>query len=219
MKIRKYTIGRSADNDEVISEPDVSAHHAVIFVIGDVVSIDDLNSSNGTYHNGYKIKSTVLKRNSEIKIANKYSVNLLPFFDNYNSDFQVDADNNYVRQFNELETVWIDKEEKRHKLERMDKLRDFSIRTVLFLVPCGLLSLMPKDSEYARYYVPVSLALPILINLMSLGESGLKKKNKKLDIEFKSKYKCPRCGVQLYEDWQILKNQKECFHCKAIWSL
>ncbi len=215
MKIKKYTIGRSPDNDEVINEPDVSSHHAVIFVMGDVISIDDLNSSNGTYHNGYKIKTTVLNRNSEIKIANKYPVNLAPFFDNYNSDFQLDADNNYIRQFDELQKVWEDREEKKQQLEKMTKTSNFLTRTVLFVVPCISVSFLLDKT----YYMPFSLILGTITNSISLGGKTLKKKSKELDVEFKTKYKCPRCGVQLHEDWQVLKNQKECFHCKATWSL
>jgi len=215
MKIRKYTIGRSPDNDEVINEPDVSAHHAVVFVMGDVVSIDDLDSSNGTYHNGYRIKTTVLKRNSEVKIANKYLINLAPFFENYNSDLQLDADNNYIRQFNELETVWNEWEERKQELEKMTKMSDFFTRTALYVIPCIIVSFFVNKT----YYMPISLVLGTVTNSISLGSGNLKKKKKKLDVQFKSKYKCPRCGVQLYEDWQILKNQKECFHCKAIWVL
>ena len=215
MKIRKYTIGRSPDNDEIINEPDVSLHHAVIFVMGDVVSIDDLDSSNGTYHNGYRIKTTMLKRNSEVKIANKYLINLAPFFENYNSDFQLDADNNYIRQFNELEVVWNDKEEKKLKLEKMTKMNNFFTRTALYIIPCITISFFVDRT----YYMPISLVLGTITNSISLGGSNLKRKNKELDVQFKSKYKCPRCGVQLYEDWQILKNQKECFYCKATWVL
>ena len=216
MKIRKYTIGRSPDNDEVINEPDVSGHHAVIFILGDVVSIDDLNSSNGTYHNGYKVKTAVLQRNSEVKIANKYSLNLLPFFENYNSDFQLDADNNYVKQFDELESVWTDRETKRRKSEKMIRLSRFATSTVLHVIPCIFVAFYVKKD----LHMPISLILATTVSaLLPVGENVLKKKDKKQEIEFKSRYKCPRCGVQLYEDWQVLKNQKECFHCKAIWTL
>ncbi len=215
MKIRKYTIGRSFDNDEVINEPDVSSHHAIIYVMGNVVSIDDLNSSNGTYHNGYRIKTTVLKKNSEVKIANRYPINLAPFFEDYNSDFQLDADNNYIRQFNDLETVWNDKEEKKQKLEKMTKFNNFLTRTALYVIPCIAISFFVDRT----YYMPISLVLGTITNSISLGVGSLKRKDKALDVQFKCKYKCPRCGVQLYEDWQILKNQKECFHCKATWAL
>jgi pSer/pThr/pTyr-binding forkhead associated (FHA) protein len=214
MKIRKYTIGRSYDNDEVIDEPDVSAHHAMIYVIDNVVSIDDLDSSNGTYHNGYRIKTTILQRNSEVKIANRYKVNLAPFFEDYNSDFQLDADNNYVRQFDELEEVWNKKEEKMVKLERKKKINDFTTRTAFFVIPCLTVSIF-----WNSYYVIFSLIMAPISNIVSFGRKELKKKQKEIDIQFKKRYKCPRCGIQLHDDWHLLKEQKECVHCKAVWVL
>ena len=215
MKIRKFTIGRSPDNDEVINEPDVSAHHAVIYAIGGVVSIDDLNSSNGTFHNGYRIKTTVLSINSSVKIANKYPINLAPFFEEYNSDFQMDADKNYIRQFDELEFVWEDNEQLKQKLETKVKRNNFLTRTLMFVIPCIVVSFIVDKT----YYMPFSLVLGTITNSLSLGDKKLKRERKGLEVAFKSKYKCPCCGVQLHDDWLVLKNQKECTQCKAIWSL
>ncbi len=49
LKPNGLTIGRDADNDIVLDDTQASRHHARIQVDGNLVSIHDLNSTNGTY--------------------------------------------------------------------------------------------------------------------------------------------------------------------------
>lgn len=67
------TIGRSSDNMVVVSYGDVSSHHAVLqqSPSGDVTIVDN-NSTNGTYVNGHKVNSCVLKRGDKVMLANRY---------------------------------------------------------------------------------------------------------------------------------------------------
>jgi pSer/pThr/pTyr-binding forkhead associated (FHA) protein len=57
MKLIK--IGKSRDNDIVLSSENVSRHHAQLKVIDNKVSITDLGSTNGTYVNGKRISGEV----------------------------------------------------------------------------------------------------------------------------------------------------------------
>jgi hypothetical protein len=50
------TIGRDKTNDIVISNQYVSSKHLIVSILGTKVEITDLNSSNGTYIDGYKLK-------------------------------------------------------------------------------------------------------------------------------------------------------------------
>lgn len=55
--MKTITIGRSSDNDIIINAATVSRHHAKITEISTgVYEIEDLNSKNGTYVNGRKVK-------------------------------------------------------------------------------------------------------------------------------------------------------------------
>ena len=54
------TIGRGPDNDIVINDPSVSTCHAKIVTFFDASYIEDLDSRNGTYVNGKKIKKHVI---------------------------------------------------------------------------------------------------------------------------------------------------------------
>ena len=52
-------IGRSEDNDVVVLDPQVSRHHARIRLAGDVCSLEDLGSANGTRVNGEPVAGSV----------------------------------------------------------------------------------------------------------------------------------------------------------------
>lgn len=49
------SIGRSADNDIVLNDPEVSRHHARIVRQGSIFSLEDLGSTNGTYLNSQRL--------------------------------------------------------------------------------------------------------------------------------------------------------------------
>lgn len=64
------TIGRKSDNSIVLSDQHVSGNHAKIMVRSNGLFIEDLNSTNGTYLNGNRIKGKVkLMNKNEIKIG------------------------------------------------------------------------------------------------------------------------------------------------------
>ncbi|MEE4361370.1 MAG: FHA domain-containing protein [Pseudomonadales bacterium] len=50
-----FVIGRRPDCDLVLDDPAVSALHARLLTVGDACSIEDLNSTNGTFVNGHRV--------------------------------------------------------------------------------------------------------------------------------------------------------------------
>lgn len=83
------TVGRAQDCKIVLTGATVSRHHAVILVHQREISIEDLSSRNGTYVNGRKIASSVVRQHDRIAfgavqatIVRKISSTLpLPFND------------------------------------------------------------------------------------------------------------------------------------------
>ena len=63
------TFGRKPDNDIAIGHPTISGHHGKIRKDGDRYLLEDLNSTNGTYLNGQRVKSAVLKNRDRIGAA------------------------------------------------------------------------------------------------------------------------------------------------------
>ncbi|MCP2239380.1 FHA domain-containing protein [Thermoanaerobacterium thermosaccharolyticum] len=66
------TIGRADDCDIVVENPYVSSKHAMIRKKGKKFVIQDLNSTNGTYVNGKRVKNIArIKNNDVIKLGNE----------------------------------------------------------------------------------------------------------------------------------------------------
>ncbi|HFQ93001.1 MAG TPA: FHA domain-containing protein [Anaerolineae bacterium] len=60
------SIGRSAANDIVLNDPEVSRHHARILRQGSVYSIEDLGSTNGTFVNNQRLTSPVILADGDL---------------------------------------------------------------------------------------------------------------------------------------------------------
>ncbi len=67
---KTLVIGRSPASNIVLNEPKVSRRHAEIHTIAGKYIIVDLDSSNGTFVAGKKIKECVLRPDDQIKIGN-----------------------------------------------------------------------------------------------------------------------------------------------------
>lgn len=80
------TIGRVENNDIVISNSSISSHHAKIYLEDNIVYLEDLESTNGTYIDNYKISPETqyeLKDSQEIRFGDiSYIIEKLPE-DNY----------------------------------------------------------------------------------------------------------------------------------------
>lgn len=68
-KINELTIGRNEDNDIVLHSGIVSGNHAKISKTSNGYRIDNLSNSNGTFIDGKKIDSHILKDNDEVVIC------------------------------------------------------------------------------------------------------------------------------------------------------
>lgn len=62
------TVGRADDCDIVIENPYISSKHAMIRKKGNKFTIQDLNSTNGTFVNGKRIRNITRLRNNDIII-------------------------------------------------------------------------------------------------------------------------------------------------------
>jgi len=72
----RTTLGRRPYNDIVIDNLAVSGEHAVLQMSGSAVTIEDLNSTNGTYVNGKAVKKQPLANNDTVEIG-KYKIRFI----------------------------------------------------------------------------------------------------------------------------------------------
>jgi FHA domain len=69
----RSTLGRRPYNDIVIDNLAVSGEHVAFLLAGGTVTMEDLNSTNGTYVNGTAVKKQVLQNTDTIEIG-KYKI-------------------------------------------------------------------------------------------------------------------------------------------------
>jgi pSer/pThr/pTyr-binding forkhead associated (FHA) protein len=66
---KETTIGRAHTNHIVLKEARISRQHAIIRQAGKEFVIEDLQSSNGVYVNGERLKEHVLTNGDQIQIG------------------------------------------------------------------------------------------------------------------------------------------------------
>ena len=69
----RTSLGRRPYNDIVIDNLAVSGEHAVLLLSGQDVSLEDLNSTNGSYVKGKAVKKQLLQNNDVVEIG-KYKI-------------------------------------------------------------------------------------------------------------------------------------------------
>ena len=69
LKAEKTTVGRVPDNAFQIPEPSVSSHHCEITLRGSEIFVRDLDSTNGTFINGERVKEGVVKPGQILRLG------------------------------------------------------------------------------------------------------------------------------------------------------
>lgn len=63
-------IGRSEESDIVLNDPSVSRTHAVVEIAAGRATLRDLDSTNGTFLNGRRIRAETLRDGDEVQLGN-----------------------------------------------------------------------------------------------------------------------------------------------------
>ncbi|MDR2586358.1 MAG: FHA domain-containing protein [Prevotellaceae bacterium] len=216
-------IGRSPENDCCLLKEDdkqlVSRQHSVIYINGKDVSIEDLNSANGTYVNGFRIEKKVLHPKDTVRIANKYALNMKNIFGCI-PGFNTDECDDYSLEFETLRNVWDRYETQKAKIIKKSQNKQQWGKTCLVSIPILGFIVIARIFKWNEWYFPFYIGLNTLLTSVAFFLIRDKKKSeqlKKLEIDFRKIYRCPRCGYQLRENWDLHHDQHNCPSCKAIW--
>jgi len=220
---KEIRIGRAPDNDCCLQQQDekhlVSRHHAVIHIKGNKVSIEDLGSANGTFVNGIRIEQAQLYPKDSVRIANKYPLNMKNIF-GYIPGFNTDECDDYSKEFEALKTIWDQYEMRKAEILKKSQNKLQWGKTCLVSLPVFGFILIARIYNWNEWYFPFYIGLNTLLTSAAFFLLKDPKKDglmKQLEIEFRKKYKCPRCGYQLRENWDLHHDQQSCPSCKAIW--
>lgn len=198
-------IGRGNDNHLVIKFPNVSTKHCSIrtFADGGMV-IEDLDTTNGTFVNGKRIKQCQLKPGDELSLAGfavdvKMVIALFgqqPIKTGINYE-ELRKQEQIYQKFNELKDIYEQHQKQKRKILKANTLKSTGVRAGLSVIPF------------------VGSALGIL----SIGVTGnVQEKLMELDEDFKKSYICPGCFKFLgAEPFENLDKRGFCLICKTKW--
>ncbi len=219
--------GRSVpDMDVNLNKPDISGPHARITDLENgKYKIEDLDSANGTYVNGYRIKTSTVSSNDQVRLSASHIIDLEVLFKKKQGrllrDIKDTSDDpiksnpkDFTEEFAQLAQVHDDFYDKMDKIDDTDQLKQTLIRIGLMSIP--MLLVMSDQKAFAG----ASLILGSLPQIFSKQSKKRKKKQAFID-DFMRRYTCPNkdCNQMLYgRSWNVWHDTGECPRCKAIFN-
>lgn len=199
-----------------IHAPDVSHPHATIIIKNDEVFIKDMASLEGVYVNGSLIKEAKINCRDNVVIAKRYPINAI-LLKYVFKKIDPDTDpNDYRKEFLELKKVYENYQmnlKKKRRESLIQRLTVSIILTILMIILYTWVSI--PDIYFLVIYIFLMLWLsPILFSFFFSNTEKIQK----IEKEYKSEYRCPKCKMMLNQDWDIHREEKFCPRCNAIWS-
>lgn len=198
-------IGRNNDNHLVIKFPNISSKHcSVRRPEAGTLLIEDLDSTNGTFVNGKRIKQCLLMPDDELSLGG-YTVEV-KLIQNLLEHQPLKTGVNYeefrkqeviYEEFSKLREVYEKYLKEKRKIMKTSQLKSTGVRAGLSFIPV------------------VGVALGIL----STGVTGNpQEKLMELEEDFKKKYICPGCFKFLgAEPFENMEKRGFCLICKTKW--
>jgi len=202
---REITIGRGAQNHLVIREPSISSKHCSVRELSEgTFLIEDLDSSNGTFLNGKRVRQTLIKPGDHLLLAafelevglvlellNEEHLKTGVIYDEYRKQ------QNIYAEFAKLKSVYDDYQKMKRKIMQTNNLKSTGIKAGLSVIPF------------------VGSALGILSGTLT---GNVQADMMELEEEFKKKYVCPGCFKFLgAEPFENMERRGFSLVCKTKW--
>ena len=236
MNISK-TLGRANDNDIIFQKEDISSHHAKVSLLNDdKILIEDLNSTNGTFVNGYRVRKSTISMTDELRLSENTVVDLAKIFE-INAEKKTDKtvektdQNDFRVEFELLRSVWQNYQNSRIGIQKKFQKRTSLIRAGITFSPLVIWQIMQivyinhldsvTDFQTVKFWQDKYIVFSVLGSTMAMFATGMMSSVDiltQLDEDFRVRYVCPNpeCRMQLGNvPWQSYYNQGKCFRCGA----
>lgn len=227
---KEFTIGRSKGNDFEFPLQQVSSRHATIRCLSEnTFIVEDLQSSNGTFLNGYRIRRANCNRNDQLFFADQ-QFDFNNYFPGQNikeeirekfnlpPDVKIKASekknpNDFSLEFAELDAVY-----KLYNEAKLNAQGKGALKGHLLKAAPGVVITLVLTSLGLGMFSFIGGSVGSMVGiLMSKSTSG-QEKTMAIEDEFKVCYVCPKCKNFLgFMPWLGLAAKKTCDRCKAIW--
>ena len=210
-------IGKAADNNHVIDDPQVSRYHAILTQEdnGDLL-LEDIGSTNGTFVNDFQIVKKKVFAGDKITFGTACTLLV--------SDI-LKSDNDYSEEFEHLRGVYDVYIKKKIMIQSSSQFKTRLFQSLPFAV-IGVLGIVlgfmghADNGLFIFSFILAVLAPTIGIYFGARQAAKIPAQLQGLANQFKIDYVCPKCGVFLGEiPWESLSNKKQCHvsSCKAKW--
>lgn len=205
-----YSIGRAEGNHFVVMHNSVSRRHAKIRQISPTVFIlTDLDTTYGTYVNGWRIRKKVVTAEDEIYLGGPKGQGRLWIpknaFGNVAQGGKRKGNNSpqlkkpamlIEREFMQLKERYEQYKETCRAIRKEERRSRARWRAAIGVIPI------------------IGMPLSILLS----GESTIEEKLVAVEEEFRRIYCCPNCSETLgMVDWTVLKARNMCMACRVRW--
>ena len=211
-------IGREVEGNNIMLVPSackkVSRYHAKLLWKDGMVTIEDNESTNGTFVNGKRIAKTKIDENDTVWLggngggAECYPVDLKKAFASCR-DAEKKARTDYSKEFQDVKLAYIEYKAEEAKLRNSQNVK---MRIVNFIpmIAGGAFALIPLG--YMRI---IGLGVGVIITLVLLSRSNKHDINEEiteLQIKYQSRYCCPKCGTKFpfTTHWKKLEADAKC---------
>jgi len=203
-----YTIGRRSENDVVIQNNKVSGYHAKVSIVTkDVLLLEDLDSTNGTYINDRQIKRGLVTKRDKVFFGS-LRVEMTKMFP-ANKMYNEHSNLTDKEKFYALKGVYDNYIEFKEKLAKEQKKRGIYMKGGVLVGAATLSMVIPGIGLLGGF------AGLILSEYLKPEE-----KIKAVKMQFEQDYVCPHCNEYLDGvPWEKLRKNKACSFpgCRKKW--
>lgn len=225
--MKTITIGRGSSNNIVLKPGDISEVHAQITDLENgEYRVEDLDSTNGVYVNGYRIKKTNVSSNDEVRLSASYIIDLDVLFSKKQGQLlstavrgndAITANNkkDWTLEFSQLKKVYDDYIKKKKQIIEGNQ-RKQTLQYIGFMSLPVIVQFYTKDVMFSG----ATILLGSLARLLP-GATKYLDKLEELNDSFKVRFVCPskNCKQMLVgNSWTVWHETGECPRCKAVYN-
>lgn len=225
-------IGKEVEGNNILIVPSncklVSRKHATLFWHDGVATIEDNESTNGTYVNGKRVAKTKVTENDIVWLGGKggdecYQLDMKKIFDSCRMA-EKKARTDYTKEFEDLKQVYMDYQtevadlkKKMTQSSQMPKLLASLIPAVVGLI---VFLVFMNDPEMMNLRLGIMLsgtAISGVVGVLTMGKSSsmsekMNEQITEIQIKYQKKYCCPKCGMKypFTTHWKKLEAEGKC---------
>ncbi len=229
-------IGREVSGEHVLTIPStykrVSRKHASLIWHNGTATIEDNESSNGTFVNGRRIAKAKIQESDVVWLGGQgeegsYQLDLRKVFESC-----CKAENaqrtDYSQEFEDIKQAYIDYQQEVSQLKTNVTKQSQMPKLLATLVPAviGLIILLVSEDMTLRIVsMSIGSVLSGLVGILTLSKSStmsdqISEEITELQIKYQPRYCCPKCGMKypFTTHWRKLEAEGKCPNpkCNAV---